>query len=130
MTWGDVIELPAAADDAHGLQFCKNTVGNLLVVNTNRVSATIDVLTATGIPLVEEIDLNDLIPPAVDGGKAILQPDVIYLDGASNTLYVAGRGPKPVSAVKPANFNPDAVAGLYAFELGPDCAEPAFAFFK
>ena len=55
---------------------------------------------------------------------------MIYLDGASNTLYVAGRGPKPVSAVKPANFNPDAVAGLYAFTLGPGCVEPAFAFFK
>ena len=45
-------------------------------------------------------------------------------------LTTSDRGPEPVSAVKPANFNPDAVAGLYASTLGPGCVDPAFAFFK
>ena len=45
-------------------------------------------------------------------------------------LTISDRGPEPVSAVKPANFNPDAVAGLYASTLGPGCVDPAFAFSK
>ena len=45
-------------------------------------------------------------------------------------LTISDHGPEPVSAVKPANFNPEAVAGLYASTLGPGCVDPAFAFFK
>ena len=125
-----VWELPAGADDAHGLQFCaRESDGKLFVVNTNRVSATLDVLDAeTGEVVVGEVDLNALIPDAVDGGKMILQPDVIYHAEETKMLYVAGRGPNPVSAVKAANFNPDAIAGLYAFAVGAECDTVEFSF--
>lgn len=37
--------LPAAANDAHGIAFCKaNSTGKFFLLNTNRVSATLDVL--------------------------------------------------------------------------------------
>jgi len=130
-----VFELPAAADDAHGLQFCAAADGRLFLVNTNRGSTakppTLDVLdAATGAVVVGDLLLNGLVPEAVDGGRDILQPDVTYHDDAAKRLYVAGRGPEPVSAVKAGNFNPDAVAGLYVFSLSENCDAVAFEFLK
>jgi len=36
--------LPTAADDAHGIAFCRASTGGHFLVNTNRASATLDVL--------------------------------------------------------------------------------------
>lgn len=112
--------LPAGADDAHGIAFCKAaSTGTHYLLNTNRASATLDVLDyETGAVVVDSFDLN------APFAKKVLQPDVIfYRDG---TLYMAARGPEPVSAVKAQNFFADATPGLFKLSL-TDCAAPAYA---
>merc|ERR1711860_272232 len=52
-----------------------------------------------------------------------LQPDVAYYhDGF---LYMAARGPKPVSAVKEQNFYANAHPGLMALKIDPEACLPA-----
>lgn len=109
--------LPPGADDTHGVQFCSNSTGDFHLVITNRASSTLDVLDyATGKAVVSNFDLNP--------GRKTLQPDVAYLAG--DTLFMAARGPKPVSAVKAQNFLPDATAGVFFLGL-TECVDPAFA---
>merc|ERR1712127_175939 len=51
-----------------------------------------------------------------------LQPDVAYyFDGF---LYMAARGPKPVSAVKAQNFRENAHPGLMALKIDPATCLP------
>jgi len=121
-------ELPTGADDAHGLAFCtSSTDGKEYLVNTNRVSATLDILDyATGEVVVNEFDLNANLPDHVSGGKKVLQPDVIYLDQSSNRLYIAARGPAPLSAVKAQNFFEDATPGMFSFTIASDCMSVKF----
>lgn len=94
--------LPAGADDAHGIAFCKAaSTGKYYLLNTNRASATLDVLDyETGAVVVDSFDLNSPFE------KKVLQPDVIFY--RNGTLYMAARGPEPVSAVKAQNFFEDA----------------------
>eukprot|EP00964_Phaeocystis_antarctica_P047408 scaffold27423_cov64-Phaeocystis_antarctica.AAC.3 len=124
-----VYALPTAADDAHGIAFCKASAGDYYLVNTNRASATLDVLNyATGEIVVDSFDLNG--PLAASPDLKVLQPDVIYLhqdeggNAADSVLYMAARGPEPVSAVKAQNFFPDALPGLFKLHL-TDCVAPA-----
>ena len=111
------------------LPFCKASAGDFYLVNTNRVSATLDVLNyATGAIVVDSFDLNG--PLAASPDLKVLQPDVIYLhqdeggNAADSVLYMAARGPEPVSAVKAQNFFPDALPGLFKLHL-TDCVAPA-----
>ena len=73
--------------------------------------------------VVDSFDLNGPF------SSKVLQPDVIYLhqDGASedSVLYLAARGPEPISAVKPTNFFPDALPGIFKLHL-KDCVAPAY----
>merc|ERR1719343_1303550 len=52
-----------------------------------------------------------------------LQPDVAYLH--QYVLYMAARGPKPVSAVKPQNVFDNAHPGLMALKIDPATCLPA-----
>lgn len=116
-----IYSLPSGADDAHGIAFCRApSTGKYYLINTNRASATLDVLHySTGDVIVESYDLN------AHFGAKILQPDVIYYRDADSTLYMTARGPKPVSAVKPQNFFPDATPGLFKLKLS-ECVDPAY----
>merc|ERR1712166_1153658 len=108
------INLPVGADDAHGIQFCKNSDesanfnDDYFLLNTNRASATLDVLSyTTGVAVIPEFDLNAAFDiPA-------LQPDVAFFK--NNMLFMGARGPEPVSAVKPQNFNADATPGTHKY---------------
>ena len=81
----------------------------------------------TGEIVVDSFDLNG---PLVAYPLKVLQPDVIYLhqdeggDAADSVVYMAARGPEPVSAVKAQNFFPDALPGLFKLHL-TDCVAPA-----
>lgn len=116
-----IYSLPSGADDVHGIAFCRApSTGKYYLINTNRASATLDVLHySTGDVIVESYDLN------AHFGAKILQPDVIYYRDADSTLYMTARGPKPVSAVKPQNFFPDATPGLFKLKLS-ECVDPAY----
>mmetsp|Transcript_12017 Transcript_12017/g.38325 ORF Transcript_12017/g.38325 Transcript_12017/m.38325 type:complete len:402 (+) Transcript_12017:54-1259(+) len=118
--------LPAAANDAHGIAFCKaNSTGKFFLLNTNRVSATLDVLDyQTGELVVDSYNLNDRFMSG-DERMKMLMPDTIYYRAYDSALYMAARGPSPVSAVKPENFNPNATAGLFKLSL-TDCIDPAY----
>eukprot|EP00427_Karlodinium_veneficum_P044457 CAMPEP_0169252168 /NCGR_PEP_ID=MMETSP1016-20121227/37909_1 /TAXON_ID=342587 /ORGANISM="Karlodinium micrum, Strain CCMP2283" /LENGTH=460 /DNA_ID=CAMNT_0009333367 /DNA_START=124 /DNA_END=1507 /DNA_ORIENTATION=- len=120
--------------DAHGLQFCTTTSNELTVISTNRQTATLDVIKySDGSFLKQGYDLNnvfDTIPSTfasegearrLNDGK--LQPDVIYLHG--NMLYMAARGPKPVSAVKAQNFFANAHPGMMALKIDTASCFPA-----
>lgn len=112
--------LPDGADDAHGIAFCKaSSSGKYYLLNTNRASATLDVLDyETGDVVVDSFDLN------AHFGAKVLQPDVVYYrDG---DLYMAARGPEPVSAVKPQNFFQNATPGLFKLQL-TDCVDPQYS---
>ena len=89
-------------------------------MNTNRASATLDVLNyATGAIVVDSFDLNG--PLAASPDLKVLQPDVIYLhqdeggNAADSVLYMGGRGLEEV---------PDALPGLFKLHL-TDCVAPA-----
>jgi len=116
-----IYDLPAGADDAHGIAFCRApSTGKYFLVNTNRASATLDVLDyRTGEAVVESYDLN------APFGAKVLQPDVIYYREADSALYMAARGPEPVSAVKPQNFFPNATPGVFKLLL-TECVGPAY----
>ena len=81
----------------------------------------------TGEIVVDSFDLNG---PLAAYPLKVLQPDVIYLDqdeggnAADSVVYMAARGPEPVSAVKAQNFFPDALPGLFKLHL-TDCVAPA-----
>ena len=56
--------LPYEAIDAHGTAFCKNSSGDLFLLNSNRVSGTFDVFEyATGLRLRTNVDLNSFLLP-------------------------------------------------------------------
>jgi hypothetical protein len=118
-----VYQLPAAADDAHGLGFCVSA-SEVFLVNTNRVSKTLDIINYdTGNVVVDSLALNAILPAEVSS-KYQLMPDVIYLrDGK---LYVAGRGHTPLSAVKPYNFLPNATSGMFTFSISSDCSTVSY----
>lgn len=117
----EIVHLPPGADDAHGLQFCTATDGTLFIVNTNRISATLDIVNyETGEIVVASLKLNDLLP----GSAKVLQPDVIYSSG--NHIYIAGRGSVPLTAVKPMHKNPEAIAGVYSFTISSNCDSVTF----
>lgn len=102
--------LPDGADDAHSVQFCKGEEDKYFLINTNRVSATLDVLDyETGDIIVENFDLNSPFE------QQLLQPDVGYLAGQK--LFLAARGPAPVSAVKAQNF------GVFFLDMN-NCVDP------
>ncbi|KAJ1451986.1 hypothetical protein M885DRAFT_620291 [Pelagophyceae sp. CCMP2097] len=124
------LEMPAGADDAHGLQFCTSEVDQkVFLINTNRVSATLDILEfETGAVVLNEFDLNAGIPSVISSGKRVLQPDVIYFDQTVHRLFIAARGPEPLSAVKAQNFFEDATPGLFSFTISPDCSEVEFVY--
>jgi len=128
--------------DAHGLQFCRTTGGDLRVINTNRQTSTLDVIDySTGALLLEGYDMNaevfDNIPatwlteagkrtsPDIlrQGQKKKLQPDVVYLH--NDFLYIAARGPRPISVVKAQNFYENAHPGLMAMKIDAATCLPA-----
>merc|ERR1719219_2044893 len=131
-----LVQLPDNAD-AHGIQFCKTTGGELTVINTNRQTATLDVVKySDGSFLLRDYDMNSQAFDAVQVTRKSegatqrltaqtkkLQPDVAYLH--SGYLYIAARGPKPVSAVKSQNSYPNAVPGMMALKIEPATCLPA-----
>jgi len=127
--------------DAHGLQFCQPTSGDLTVINTNRQTATLDVINyGTGEFLLQGYDLNSKVFDSVQAafmtepGKRFstsvleqgqtmkLQPDVAFLH--NHVLYMAARGPKPVSAVKAQNVFDNGHPGVMAVKLDPATCLP------
>ena len=87
--------------------------------------ATLDVLDyQTGELVVDSYNLNDRFMSG-DERMKMLMPDTIYYRAYDSALYMAARGPSPVSAVKPENFNPNATAGLFKLSL-TDCIDPAY----
>eukprot|EP00419_Tripos_fusus_P027529 CAMPEP_0172701674 /NCGR_PEP_ID=MMETSP1074-20121228/31801_1 /TAXON_ID=2916 /ORGANISM="Ceratium fusus, Strain PA161109" /LENGTH=626 /DNA_ID=CAMNT_0013523249 /DNA_START=43 /DNA_END=1923 /DNA_ORIENTATION=- len=123
--------------DAHGIQFCKTDGGELTIINTNRQTATLDVVKySDGSFLLRDYDLNSQAFDAVQVTRQSepkkrrlsvqqkkLQPDVVYLH--KDYLYMAARGPKPVSAVKAQNFYANAVPGLMALKINTATCLPA-----
>jgi len=129
--------------DAHGMQFCEPTSGDLTVLNTNRQDATLDVIKYDdGAVLLEGYKLNTevfdkmdakfLRAPDAKGGEMTmtetrvtdkLQPDVAYLHGEH--LFLAARGPKPVSAVKAQNYYKNAHPGAMALKIDKATCLPA-----
>uniref|UniRef100_A0A6T9GR65 Alkaline phosphatase n=1 Tax=Alexandrium catenella TaxID=2925 RepID=A0A6T9GR65_ALECA len=123
-----LVQLDDSAD-AHGLQFCKTTGGQLTVLNTNRQTATLDVVDyATGSFLLRGYDMNANVFDSASHRRLHaqtdkLQPDVAYLhDGF---LYMAARGPRPVSAVKAQNYYANAHPGMMALKIDPATCLPA-----
>lgn len=125
--------------DAHGLQFCKTSADEMTVLNTNRQTSTLDVIKySDGTFLLKGYDMNTevfdkmIMHFSTEGGTASsktapltkkLQPDVAYFhDGF---LYMAARGPRPVSAVKAQNFLPNAHPGMMALVIDPSTCLPA-----
>ena len=54
--------LPSTAIDAHGIEFCRSeTSGALYMINTNRVSATLDILRYDTGAVVRTYDLDSLV---------------------------------------------------------------------
>jgi hypothetical protein len=113
----ETIKIGSKAVDSHGMAFCEASSGTLYAINSNRVSATLDIISMSDYSFVlQDFDLTD-------AGRLGLQPDyVVYKEGK---LYIAGRGPKPISAVAKENFNPNAVAGLYTVSI-EDCTKASF----
>eukprot|EP00327_Prymnesium_parvum_P017894 CAMPEP_0113245144 /NCGR_PEP_ID=MMETSP0008_2-20120614/8779_1 /TAXON_ID=97485 /ORGANISM="Prymnesium parvum" /LENGTH=477 /DNA_ID=CAMNT_0000092811 /DNA_START=67 /DNA_END=1500 /DNA_ORIENTATION=- /assembly_acc=CAM_ASM_000153 len=110
-----------SADDAHGVQFCTEANGELYLINTNRVSATLDIFNyATTQRVVSDFDLNRGL------AEPVLQPDVIWFDQSARKLYLSARGPAPVSAVKPQNFLTTATPGMFSLTFS-NCTTPFFA---
>ena len=118
--------------DAHGLVFCE-AGGHQYMMNTNRVSRTMDIVNYTSGTLERsDIDLNDLFyghfapvddtcvdsPPPDETDKRF-QPDVLSKRG--NILYQPTRGRHPFSAVAPNNRLPYAAPGLYSYRMSEDC---------
>lgn len=119
-----VYQMPAAADDAHGLGFCVNAASEVFLVNTNRVSKTLDIINYdTGAVVVDSLNLNAILP-AETSSKYKLMPDVMYL--RNGHIYIAGRGRTPLSAVKPYNFLPNATAGMFTYSISGDCSTVSF----
>lgn len=59
-----VLALPSGAVDAHGVQFCAADGGDLYLLNSNRVSATFDVLhyeTGELVDASSDLDLNGIL---------------------------------------------------------------------
>lgn len=125
--------------DAHGVQFCETDDGQMTVLNTNRQTSTLDVINYTdGTFLATHYDMNamvfDLVQAAFlsEGGNEHrrlaghvdkLQPDVAFYHG--EYLYMAARGPRPVSAVKSQNFYENAHPGLMALKIDTATCLPA-----
>ena len=119
-----VYQMPAAADDAHGLGFCVTAASEVFLVNTNRVSKTLDIINYdTGAVVVDSLELNAILP-AETSSKYQLMPDVMYL--RNGHIYIAGRGRTPLSAVKPYNFLPNATAGMFTYSISGDCSTVSF----
>merc|ERR1711988_490700 len=123
-----LIHLPDNTD-THGLAFCQTSSGyNMLI--TNRQTSTLDVIKYDGTILQLGYDMNkNAFDNATvnwyketrraghleQGETNKLQPDVVvYHDGF---LYMAARGPKPVSAVKAQNFLANARPGMFALAI-------------
>jgi hypothetical protein len=131
--------------DTHGLQFCTRTLdGVQTVMVTNRATATLDVIKyEDGSFLLQGYDMNKEVFDKLklsftteqDDGKGFnkgkpltqkLQPDVAYLhDNGLYILYMAARGPRPVSAVKAFNFRENAHPGMMALIIDPVTCLPA-----
>lgn len=128
--------------DAHGMQFCTTTDGDLTVLSTNRQDATLDVVKyADGSMLLEGYKLNAEVfdkheatwvkdsyahggaNTVTEGQTDKLQPDVVYLQ--DDVLFMAARGPKPVSAVKAQNFYKNAHPGAMALKIDKATCQPA-----
>jgi hypothetical protein len=128
--------------DAHGMQFCTTTAGDLTVLSTNRQDASLDVIKyADGSVLLEGYKMNPEVfdkmeakfvkaPDAKGGAETLseaqtdkLQPDVAYLEG--DHLFLAARGPKPVSAVKAQNYYVNAHPGAMALKIDKATCQPA-----
>merc|ERR1712241_1428407 len=56
------------------------------------------------------------------GQKDKLQPDVAYLH--AGYLYMAARGPRPVSAVKKQNYRANAHPGMMVLKIDPSTCLP------
>jgi len=127
--------------DTHGLGFCQVPGGDLNLIITNRQTATLDVVRySDGAILLQGYDMNAQAFDAKDipwyaesarrsltqGSTNKLQPDVMYYDAATHFLYMAARGPAPVSAVKAQNFFVNARPGMYALKInGTSCMPSA-----
>jgi hypothetical protein len=128
--------------DAHGMQFCETSAGDLTVLNTNRQDASLDVIKySDGSVLLEGYKMNPKAfdgvtasflkdPTAAGGANTLteaqtdkLQPDVAYLH--EDTLFLAARGPKPVSAVKAQNYYKNAHPGAMALKIDKATCQPA-----
>jgi len=128
-------QLPDNAD-AHGIQFCQTTGGDWTLINTNRQTSTLDVINYTdGSYLLRDYDINKKVFDNVNaswhsegenrrlrGQKDKLQPDVAYLH--AGYLYMAARGPRPVSAVKAQNFRTNAHPGMMALKIDSSTCLP------
>jgi len=131
-------QLPDNAD-AHGIQFCNTTDGDWTVISTNRQTSTLDVINyADGSYLLRDYDINENVFDSINaswhsegenrrlrglrGQTDKLQPDVAYLhDGY---LYMAARGPRPVSAVKKQNYRVNAHPGMMVLKIDPSTCLP------
>jgi len=124
------------------MQFCFASLHNLTVLNTNRQDATLDVIKySDGSKLLEGYKLNANVfdkktatfvkDPSAKGGTEDLvqnktdklQPDVVFLH--DDILFMAARGPKPVSAVKAENYFKNAHPGVMALKINKTTCQPA-----
>jgi len=131
--------------DVHGLSFCTTTGGELMVINTSRQTATLDVIKyADASFALQGYKLNGKAFDSVkadfkkdpdvmktgdtkgtmkQGDTNKLQPDMAYLQGTE--LWMSARGPKPNSAVKEANFMANARPGLAVLQIDLATCLPA-----
>jgi hypothetical protein len=105
-----VITLGNGAIDLHSLNYCTpEGSASMHLIATNRVSRTVEVLDLE----TEAVKQTYLMENA-------LMPDIGVSVG--NRIYYAGRGHDYLqSAVKPDNYHPAAVAGVYSITVLPDC---------
>lgn len=118
-----------------------SVVSGTVVLSTNRQTATLDVISYDDSSyLLQGYDLNaqafdgvqaDFLSEGAGGGldhtnqTDKLQPDVAWYDADNGYLYMAARGPRPVSAVKAQNFYNNAHPGVMALKIDTSTCLPA-----
>ena len=118
----DAVIIPGT--DAHGLAVCKDTMNASFMMITNRVSADLVIVRVSDKTVVARVDL------VAGSGQTAMAPD--YAEYASvggvGKLYVATRGPSPLSALK--TENPDFQPGTLFLNVMADCLSVTFDKFK
>ena len=114
-TFASIKSVAVPGSDAHGLTTCVAASGERLLLVTNRLSADVQVVHLATMRVVANASLATPDHPAIATD---------YAQYHAGKLYVAWRGPVPLSALK--TSNPLWTPGTAIYDVSADCRSMAF----